>query len=172
MSFLYALIKPVSLRGTRDNSPFFPLSASSGLEAESPLAGVRSRFQRTVRSNGRGAGKYRERDRGGRGREREHLLFPRLTYKVRFAHACMAARRRNNRLENCCRFVAHSSTRVSRRAGRNFGIELRTTGNWWRYLKLANDHFVNLLILPPFQSRCSRSHAGVPSLSAVSASEN
>lgn len=35
-------------------------------------------------------------------------------------------------------------------------IELRTTGNWWRYLKLANDHFVNLLILPPHSSRVTR----------------
>ncbi|CAL1674758.1 unnamed protein product [Lasius platythorax] len=76
----------------------------------------------------------------------EHLLFPRLTYKVRFAHACMAARSRNNRLENCCRFVAHSNTGISREA-EELRIELRTTGNWWRYFKLANDHFVNLLIL-------------------------
>lgn len=25
--------------------------------------------------------------------------------------------------------------------------------NWWWYLKLANDHFVNLLILSPFHPR-------------------
>lgn len=86
-------------------SPFFSFPLLRGLEAESPR---RLEFGEIV-PKGRRAGQSVR----GTGRNREeHLLFPRLTYKVRFAHACMVARRRNNRLENCCRFVAHSSTGV------------------------------------------------------------
>lgn len=62
---------------TPDNSPLF-FYISSRHEAESSLVGVRrDRFQRATRDNWHEV----------RGNGEEHLLFPRLTYKVHFAHA-------------------------------------------------------------------------------------
>lgn len=70
------------------------------------------------------------------------------------------ARRRNNRLENCCLFVVRFTMEERGGEGRivpvfEEGTWNRVEGhwNWWWYLKLANDHFVNLLILSPFHPR-------------------
>lgn len=124
---------------------------------------------------------------GERERREEHLLFPRLTYKVRFAaHVCMAPA--NGRGTTDWKIVVASWRILLASRGvpprqEKLRIELRTTGNWCGGISsLRTTISLTYLFYPSRSSRSAprsspplrRRHPGVDthSLSAVSASEN
>lgn len=136
MSFLYALIKrtPILLPTTMapDNSFFrsFPLlrRCEQGIQPRRPVS-----------------------------REARIPLFPRLAFKLLF---CACTRGEHEGGTTDWKIVVSSWRVLPRGVGRivavlEGGTWDRVEGhwNWWWYLKLANDHFVNLLIPSPSHPR-------------------